>query len=495
MENLQGGTLALDHYYHLDERLRSFGLVTLYGATQDPFDHPVRVAVYDGLVDAGADPAIADRIGEAARRASQLPGQGLLSVVDFGEIDQGVPFVIEQTVPGPSLTDVVDSRDVFAPGEVADLVDRLARLLGRAHDHGIYHGNLTPGWIVFDDETADFQTASISHFGLGPSMRELVGMSQTVLTTDLVEAFAPECFDVAARDDESDGQMTLDDSGDAPTNPHLTAEADQWALAALAFRLLVGVHPFFDDPVDASEGILRIKTEDPPSLTEMGVEAEIADVVDRALDHDPEDRFETITDFATAFREAVDGPDQISGSPDAGGEVGVDVEPDDGRPAAEPDSSSQPDDLEPARETAAGSTGRADPGEPSGPRPSGYLLTAALVALVLTNVGWFFTTMADDTDDQPDDGEAAHQAADALPDGLQVRTRPDGAELWVVDPDDDTEQSLGSTPYVLTDRLVETSRLNLALRHDDYPERLVTIEETDTGRDLIVDLESPAQPD
>lgn len=495
MENLQGGTLALDHFYHLDERLRSFGLVTLYEATQDPFDHTVRVVVYDGLVDAGADPAVADRIGEAARRASKLPGEGLLSVVDFGEIEEGVPFVIEETVEGPSLTELMESRDVFSPAEVADLVDRLAGLLKKAHDQGVYHGNLQPGWIVFPDDQPNFETAQLSHVGIGPSIRELVGMSQTVLTTDLVEAFPPEAFDVATRDEDGQG-MHLEEPDDQPgENPaHLSARADQWGLAALAYRLLVGVHPFFDDPVDASEGILRIKTEDPPSLAEMGVEDQISEVVDRALDHDPDNRWDSVTDFADAFREAVGGPAEAT--PNRASE-----QTEDPATAAGPDEAPDPGDLddhrrgievEPRESTRAG---QAD--EPTRPRPSGYLLTGALLALVLTNLGWFFVTMADRGDDAPADEDPGvhHQEADALPGGLQIRTRPEPADLWVVDPDDESEDALGSTPYTLTDPLAETSELNLALRHDDYPEQTVTIEETETGRDLILDLRtSPDEP-
>ncbi len=481
MENLQGGTLALDHHYHLDERIRSVGLVTVYAATQDPFDHPVRVTVYDGLADDAVGPDIAARIKQSAHDASHLPVQGLLPVVDFGEIEPGIPFVIEKTRPGPSLTRRIEARDVFAPSDVATLVDRIADLLQRAHDAGICHGNLKPDWIVFGDDNAPLDTACLSHLGIGPSMRELVALSQTVLTTDLVDTFAPESFDVASRDDDtadpSPSELPLDADG---TSPHLTPAADQWALAALAYRLLVGVHPFFDDPVDASEGILRIKTEEPPSLSEMGVDPSVSDVIDRALSHEPDDRWPSIQDFSTALRQAIDGPSTSStgdGSPSTSATIDVDEsDPTSGSPSETVDGDTSFDEQQPI----AG---------PVEPQPSGLLLTGALVALLISNLGWFFWAMNDSSDDEPVERQSADvEPAHALPTGLQIQTEPSAAQLSVLEADDGEAHMLGDTPQAIPQQLLETSYLKLLIDHDDYHDQQLTIEETETGQNIVLQL-------
>lgn len=474
MENLQGGTLALEHHYHLDRRVDSFGLVTVYAGTQDPFDLPVQITVYDGLVDAGADPSVTERIKTAARTASALDVRGLLSVVDFGDIEQGVPFVIEQTVRGPSLARVLESKDVLPPEQTVALVCRICDLLADAHGRGVCHGNLKPEWIALSDDDSSIEDVRLSHFGLGPAMRELVAMPQAVLTTDLVDAFAPECFEVTARDqlDEVDPDHPL---------PHLTPKADQWAVAALAFRLLVGIHPFFDDPVDASEGILRIKTEAPPSLAEMGVDPALAEAIDRALAPDPDDRWPAIGDFQRALRDAVDSspadPDDVDEPADAAGDRAAPAAAPAPTPADRPDS---PD---------------ISPSEPVGPRPSGYLLTVAVAALVLTNLGWFFFAMAGDGDDPGQDAAAVDESSppEALPSGLQLQTSPSDAELFVLR--DDARESLGFTPVVITDNLFEDSHTDLLLRHSDYRDQPLSIGETDVGRTLRLELIADAAGD
>ncbi len=467
MENLQGGTLALEHHYHLDRQIDSFGLVTRYAATQDPFDHPVQITVYSGLVEAGADPACGESIKAAAQRASTLEAPGLSAAIDFGEIDQGIPFVIEETVPGTSLAAQLQTQGVFAPDDVLELLERLAALLEAAHEVRICHGNLKPEWILLPDDASSFGDARLSHFGLSPSMAQLVAMPQAILTTELVEAFPPECFDVAARDQKPPPDDAGDGSNAEPTPPHLTPEADQWALAALAYRLLVGVHPFFDDPVDASEGILRIKTEEAPSLAQMGVDEDIADVIDRALAREPGDRWPSIDAFSRALRRAVRGPEPA----------------DEARKSQETSDPSQPEASSNQQLEDRSSA------ESLGPRPSGYLLTAALAGLILTNLGWFFFTMAGE---EPDEGTAATVAEeeipgpDILPSGLQIKTSPSNAELFIID--GDSQELLGPTPHVITDSLFGDDDLELLLRHPGYHDQRLVLDETNVGQNLILQL-------
>ncbi len=468
MENLQGGTLALEHHYHLDKRLDSFGLVTVYAGTQDPFDLPVRVAVYGGLLEADAGPDVAERIKDAAHRSSRLRSPGLLATVDFGEIEEGVPFVIERTVPGPSLSDRMEQKSVFSPDQVVELVSRLAHVLQPIHDDQLYHGCLKPEWIFFPSDDAPMDRACLAHVGISPSMSELTSMAQAVLTTDLVDAFAPESFDVAARDQG-------DDDDPAP-RPHLSAASDQWALACTAYRLLVGVHPYFDDPVDASEGILRIKTEDPPSLSEMGIDEEIAQVIDRALHRDPQRRWPTVTAFARALDEAVHGRATSESSAE------TDSDPDD-------ESTSPivptPQDLdEPDLAT--------DDVELAGPGPSGYLLTIALAALLLTNLGWFFALLYDQPDDDDPDEPSVAQASEpgVLPAelmGTQIDTTPTAAQIVEIR-SDGTEAPLDTTPLSVSELLDQRSRIELLLRQPGYVDHRLTIDASETRQDIQIEL-------
>ncbi len=470
MDNLQGGTLALDHQYHLHQRRGSVGLVTAYTGSQDPFELPIEISVFDGLADAGADPSITDEVEKAARRAATLQHPGIARVVDFGEVDLGIPFVIEKIEPGRPLSDLLETRGVLAPDDVLKLVERLADLLDAAHQRDIFHGNLKPKWIDIDGD--DLGSARLRHTGLALSMAQLVAMPNLVLTTELVDAFPPESFDVAARDDDAP-----DLRGDANSSvaPHLSAAADQWGLASLAYRLLVGVHPFFDDPVDPGDGIIRIKTDAPPSLDDLGIDSELAEVIGRGLDPDPQHRWPSITAFADAFARAL-----------GHGDDPLDTDPatDDPTPQAVvplPDSA-PPDDP-----------------PPIDPKPSGLLLTIAIGLVLLSNIAWFFVSLdADRPDDEPHDSSTAATDDDAgppsqgiLPTGLEIASSPSDVEVFI--DDNGTERSLGYTPYTISDLLQEHHSLELFLRRDGYHEQTLRIDDIDGQRDRF-EIDMIAEP-
>lgn len=454
MENLQGGTLALEHRYHIESRQESAGLITIYGATQDPFQLPVRVIVYDGLPEAGAATPLLERIKASAREASELDLYGVLQASDFGEIDEGLPFVIEEVIAGRSLSSILSERGVLSLSETLEVIEGLAKILEEAHKRKRYHGNLQPRWIWIPEGKAGFSDPRIGYFGMGFGMAELLSMSQAVLTTDLVEAFAPECFGAAEGNKD---------------RPNLSADADQWALASLAYRLLVGVHPFFDDPVDASEGILRIKSEEAPSLRAMGISEEVAEVIARGLRKNPAQRWQGVGLFARRLREAISGKEEIVG--------------DEKGSAAAPARKKGPGEEQEAQ--AAPSQDRI---EYRGPRPSGYLLTIALMALVLTNLGWYFFHFAAE---EVEEVEIVEEEGHRLLSGLQLHTSPPGAQIYLLE-EEGTElleatEPIGSTPHVLPTQ--EDGALRLLVRLGGFRDQRLFVEETAVGQDLRLILE------
>lgn len=447
MENLQGGTLALEHRYHIEAHRGSFGLISLYEGTQEPFALPVRILVYEGLPDAGADPEISRRVKESAARGSRHRDGGLLTVLDFGELDRGLPFVVEENPEGTTIAEEIARRGALPPEEIADVIQALAELLHPLHRGDQTHGCIAPQWVLVPTGKDRFRRSRLSATGLGLTMKELLAMPQAVLTTDLVDSFAPEAF--ASSSEE----------------PFPTPASDQWALAALAYRMFVGVHPFFDDPVDASDGIIRIKSDEAPSLTEMGIDDAIADAISRGLSRDPSDRYRSVSSFAAALREAISGPEAAD---DARSDDDVALEPRRARSSQE--------DLE---EQAPQST--------AGPQPSGYLLTVALAVLLLSNLGWFFITMTPPS--EVDEGEAVVSVSrTTLPSGLQLQTIPAGAAIFeLLDgavADDATP--VGTTPFVLT--TPEGSR-DFILRLPGFQEQAFTLEETAAGQDLRLILQ------
>jgi eukaryotic-like serine/threonine-protein kinase len=85
-----------------------------------------------------------------------------------------------------------------------------------------------------------------------------------------------------------------------------TYASDQYALAIMAYELLVG-HPPFEGPPPV---VIRQHIEDqpqPPSMLNPGLPRAIDNVLLRALDKKPENRYPTISEFARALQQALPG--------------------------------------------------------------------------------------------------------------------------------------------------------------------------------------------
>ncbi|MFW5966611.1 MAG: hypothetical protein ACOCV2_03785, partial [Persicimonas sp.] len=234
-------------------------------------------------------------------------------------------------------------------------------------------------------------------FRLALSPREIHAAEHAVMTTDVVSPFPPEAIETegdAANENDDGGESSragdLKGEGGQPRSGDFDVAGDVWALGLIAYRSLVGIHPFYDDQHDASDGLLKLRRESARPLQELGIEPRISDVVDRALSSNPDLRWPSAAQMADAFAEAAD----YTPGDDAGS--GYEV------PAAPPVANPPADDRSAPRERAPEGDGVEHALQDVGtseqrsrePGPADHLVTIAVVLLILTNLAWFFATTA-----------------------------------------------------------------------------------------------------
>jgi serine/threonine-protein kinase len=380
MENLQGGTLALEHRYDVLERVGRHGFITLYHGRQDPFAKRVWVKAYDGLADAGAGIELFDRLKQTGKRVSRLDTPGVLRIIDYGELEGGIPFVISERCDGVSLSEILIREGTLSAEATDSLLDRLAQVLDAAHQAGVAHGSISPRWIYVAQER--FDEAMVDHFQLAVTVGEILAADNAVMSAEAVSAYPPEMFER---------------TGDGDTPVSFAPSGDVWSLGVLAYTAMVGVHPFFEDELDASEGILRLRNEQARPLSELGIDAQISDVVARALAKDPAERFETVIEFAAAFTAAVD-PQKAKPGPKANASAGKAAGADEFSVEEAATKGAAPE--RPPR--SLDDTAEREPG------PSDRLLTVVVVLLFLSNLAWlFYVTGSVDDSSEPDANKPA----------------------------------------------------------------------------------------
>src|SRR5262249_10205141 len=101
-----------------------------------------------------------ERFQREARAAARLNHPNVVSVYDWGEVDEETPFIVMELVTGQSLRELLATRRVLSPREVADLGAQIADALVAAHAQGIIHRDVKPSNVLITDagvvKVADF---------------------------------------------------------------------------------------------------------------------------------------------------------------------------------------------------------------------------------------------------------------------------------------------------------------------------------------------------
>jgi hypothetical protein len=110
-----------------------------------------------------------------------------------------------------------------------------------------------------------------------------------------------------------------------------------------------------------------------------------------------------------------------------------------------------------------------------------------LTVLLISNLAWFFAYLAAEPETSENIEERARRVStNTLPAGLQIKSEPDGAELFI----DHGQQStrLGLTPFVVADALNNQPEAAIVLKKQGYRDQRITLEHKASGPDLVIYL-------
>jgi serine/threonine-protein kinase len=225
------------------------------------------------------------RFKREAWAAAQVSSAHVVRVHDYG-IEEDTPFLIMELLEGEDLGARLRRVDRLSPATVADILGQAARGLRRAHDAGIVHRDLKPGNVFLARNDEDDDVVKLLDFGIAKTMHGAAGMEATKSDHFLgsIHYMSPEQVRSPARVDP---------------------RADLWALAALAYRALTGKHPFEGDDIYAVILSICHDSHPPPSRHVPALPRAIDQFFERAFAKAPGARFQTASELAAAFTEAV----------------------------------------------------------------------------------------------------------------------------------------------------------------------------------------------
>jgi Tol biopolymer transport system component/predicted Ser/Thr protein kinase len=265
--------------YRIEHVLGEGGMGVVYRALDTKLNRPVAVKL---LSDDLADAAARRRFQREAQMASSLNHPHILTVHDAGDFD-GRQYLVTEFIDGGTLKDWMVAQKRSWRQSV-ELMVGVADALAAAHAAGILHRDIKPANILVGRNGY----AKLADFGLAK----------------LDERSAPDALtrSIASQDNTRPGivlgtvaYMSPEQASGRPVD----ARSDIFSFGVMLYELLAGRRPF--------EGATDLETlqtiiHRPPQPLNTEVPAVLRMIVEKALEKDPAERFQTMRDLVVDLR-------------------------------------------------------------------------------------------------------------------------------------------------------------------------------------------------
>jgi len=263
----------LDGRYRIKRRIGSGGMGSVYEAVVRSTG--ARVAVKVLASEYAEKPEAAARFRREARAASSISHPAVVRTLDLGATNDGIHYIVMELLEGVPLSNVL-SREPVDLATFAAIVPPLLAGITAAHASYVVHRDLKPDNVFLHaPDGAAEATVKIVDFGISKVRAlESVQVTGTGMILGTPYYMAPE---------QARGSADVDQ------------RADVYAAGAIAYELLTGTRPYAE--VSPQLVLLAMLNERPKPIATLApnLYRGVIAWVERAMAHDPDDRFPTVS--------------------------------------------------------------------------------------------------------------------------------------------------------------------------------------------------------
>ncbi|MBA3538553.1 MAG: serine/threonine protein kinase [Deltaproteobacteria bacterium] len=243
----------------------------VYRAIQEPMGRTVAIKALKTSV--ASEENVATRFEREAKSLANLQHENIIHVYDFHH-ERGAMFIVMEYVQGIDLYDLLEKGGRL-PYDVATIIAmQIARALDYVHYRGIVHRDIKPANIMVSRsggvKLMDFGIARDTSFG------DLTEQGTGIGTPAYM---SPE--------------QVLGDK--------LDASSDIFSLGVVLYQMVTGMKPFIEDEKKSAMHKIRLEKHTPVRKVNPDIPRELANVIDRALEKQPRDRWRSAQHMVMAL--------------------------------------------------------------------------------------------------------------------------------------------------------------------------------------------------
>ena len=262
--------------YRVEALIGEGGMGAVVKAHHIGLDEPVAIKCL--LPEMMDNKDIVTRFTREAKAAVKLKGEHVARVLDVGQLDNKVPYIVMEYLDGSDLGEIIKHYGKQDPAVSVDLIMQACEALAEAHSLGIIHRDVKASNFFVVQPPGQAPCLKVLDFGIATAPEGTSDLTGTQAVIGTPAYMAPEQMRAASKADQ---------------------RSDIWSIGVVLYDLLEAARPFRSDVY--SELVLKVGMDPPHPMSNRDVSPELEDIVMRCLEKDMEARFQNVADLALAL--------------------------------------------------------------------------------------------------------------------------------------------------------------------------------------------------